>query len=70
MYSNCFDLLLMLYLGDDDDKSYIWEMSAGAMALVEPIIEVGQIEGAGPGGSTNLERKIIRIQNKNCQRHN
>ena len=34
----------MFYLGGDDDKSYIWEMSAGAMALVEPIIEVGQIE--------------------------
>ena len=38
---------LMFYLGDDDDKSYIWEMSAGAMALVEPIIEVGQIEREG-----------------------
>ena len=37
----------MFYLGDDDDKSYIWEMSAGAMALVEPIIEVGQIEREG-----------------------
>ena len=29
---------------DDEDKSYIWELPAGAMALVEPIIEVGQIE--------------------------
>ena len=44
IHSVLFDLHLMLYLGVDDGRSYIWEMSAGAMALVEPIIEVGQIE--------------------------